>query len=149
MSLSRAQCRCLCCAVFVVLVTGSVLLGVSFSVLEPNEVGIEYNGNTLSVNSKELFTSGRHFLGKRPTNRCRCCGCRVRGCLLRALIIHATAIATVLPAAPPHVRGAPGVGHSFIVYPRTAQTVKFSPPPSNGPAIQVALPLPAPAARHC
>ena len=81
---------CVCC---VLLITSAILFGVSWSSLEPNEVGIEYNGNTLSINTDELFTSGRHFLG---------------------------------------------LGHSFIVYPKTLQTVKFAQAgDANGPPINV------------
>jgi len=69
-------CSVFCC----LLIIGSILLGVSFSVLEPNEVGLEYNANTLKLYS-ELYTGGRYFLG---------------------------------------------VGHSFVKFPTTMQTIKFS-----------------------
>lgn len=72
---------CGCITFIVLLVTSIILLVCSFSSLEPNEVGIEYNANTLSINKDELFTSGRHFLG---------------------------------------------LGHSFIVYPKTLQQVRFA-----------------------
>ena len=67
-----------CC---VLLITSIILLVCSFSTLEPNEVGIEYNANTLSINTDELYESGRHFLG---------------------------------------------LGHSFLIYPKTLQQVRFA-----------------------
>lgn len=69
-------CSVFCCLIII----GSILLGVSFSVLEPNEVGLEYNANTLKLYT-ELYRGGRYFLG---------------------------------------------VGHSFVKFPTTMQTIKFS-----------------------
>lgn len=81
---------CVCC---VLLITSIILIAVSVSVLEPNEVGIEYNTVQEEINTEKAFESGRHFLG---------------------------------------------VGHHFIIYPKTLQTVKFSnTPPADAPAIDV------------
>ena len=55
-------------------------MATSFATIDPNNVGLDYNSITLSINKNTLFPSGRHFLG---------------------------------------------VGHSFIIYPLTAQGVKF------------------------
>lgn len=53
-------------------------------------MGVEFNSVQQEINTEELFTAGRHFLG---------------------------------------------VGHSFIVYPQTLQTVKFAAAGGDGPAI--------------
>lgn len=44
-------------------ITGVILIAVSFSSLEPNEVGLRYNRVAQEIEDKELFTSGRHFIG--------------------------------------------------------------------------------------
>eukprot|EP00500_Bicosoecida_sp_ms1_P014128 CAMPEP_0203821270 /NCGR_PEP_ID=MMETSP0115-20131106/42651_1 /ASSEMBLY_ACC=CAM_ASM_000227 /TAXON_ID=33651 /ORGANISM="Bicosoecid sp, Strain ms1" /LENGTH=312 /DNA_ID=CAMNT_0050730291 /DNA_START=47 /DNA_END=985 /DNA_ORIENTATION=- len=67
-----------CCVLLIASVT---MFAVSWGSLEPPEMGVEYNANTLEINDERLFENGRHFLG---------------------------------------------LGHSFIVYPKTLQTVKFS-----------------------
>jgi regulator of protease activity HflC (stomatin/prohibitin superfamily) len=71
-------CGISCC---IVLITAIVLIATSFQTVDPNHVGLDYNGITLKINQAQLFQSGRHFLG---------------------------------------------VGHSFIIYPLTAQSVKFN-----------------------
>ena len=35
----------------------------SFSTLDPNEVGIEYDTVSEKINDEELYETGRHFLG--------------------------------------------------------------------------------------
>jgi len=47
----------------VVLLISIILFAVSFSTLEPNEMGLDCNNNRKFVDSTELYTSGRHFLG--------------------------------------------------------------------------------------
>lgn len=49
----------------VVLIVVIVLVSISFSSLEPNEVGLDYSANSLTISSNngELYTSGRTFLG--------------------------------------------------------------------------------------
>lgn len=49
-----------CTIVFIVTV---ILVGVGFSRLEVNEVGIDYSANSLTINTNELYTNGIHFLG--------------------------------------------------------------------------------------
>lgn len=52
---------CLTCMV-VVIVSG-ILIGMGFSKLTVNEVGIDYSANSLTLNTKKLYTSGIHFIG--------------------------------------------------------------------------------------
>lgn len=47
----------------VLLLVSVILIAVSFSTLEPNEVGLDYNNNRKTVDSEKLWTGGRHFLG--------------------------------------------------------------------------------------
>jgi len=47
---------------FVMAIISSILLGCSFSILEPLEYGLEVNGNTKQIQD-ELFRSGRYFVG--------------------------------------------------------------------------------------
>lgn len=51
---------CVCC---VLLITSITLIAVSFSSLDPVEMGLEYNANTLTLNEDELFDNGLYFLG--------------------------------------------------------------------------------------
>jgi hypothetical protein len=54
-----------------------ILIGVSFSKLEPNEVGLDYSANSLTIDTGQLYQSGVTFLGvghsfiKFPTVRAR------------------------------------------------------------------------------
>ena len=45
------------------LIVGSILLALSFYIVEPNYVGVDYNHVTESIDEVKLYTSGRHFLG--------------------------------------------------------------------------------------
>jgi regulator of protease activity HflC (stomatin/prohibitin superfamily) len=68
-------------SVTIVLVTAITLIAVSFDTLEPNQIGLEYQGPSMSINKEKLYPNGRYFLG---------------------------------------------VGHKFIKYPKTLQSVKFN-----------------------
>eukprot|EP00753_Platysulcus_tardus_P008915 PLAT1700.1.p2 GENE.PLAT1700.1~~PLAT1700.1.p2 ORF type:complete len:331 (+),score=164.35 PLAT1700.1:26-994(+) len=50
-----------CCCL--TLIAGSIMLGLSFSVLENNTVGLEYNTVAEVINEDQLYSNGRHFLG--------------------------------------------------------------------------------------
>jgi regulator of protease activity HflC (stomatin/prohibitin superfamily) len=50
----------ICC---ILVIVGSILLGISFSILEPNEMAIRYNANTQHIDKTKLWENGRHFLG--------------------------------------------------------------------------------------
>jgi len=54
---------CCCCFVLSVLITGSILLAVSFVVVEPNFVGIDFNANQMEIDTSGVYEAGRHFLG--------------------------------------------------------------------------------------
>lgn len=49
-----------CCVLF--LISGG-LVGCSFSVLEYNQVGIDFDATSQSINEDKLYTNGRHFIG--------------------------------------------------------------------------------------
>ena len=51
-----------CCCLLPLLISG-VLVGCSFSVLEYNEVGIDFDATSQSINEEKLFQNGRHFIG--------------------------------------------------------------------------------------
>jgi len=63
-----------CIVCVVVLVTSGVLIGVSFSKLDANEVGLDYSSNSLTIDMTQLYSPGVQFLGvghsfiKFPTN---------------------------------------------------------------------------------
>ena len=50
-----------CCCIILAISGG--LVGCSFSVLEYNQVGIDFDATSQSINENELFTNGRHFIG--------------------------------------------------------------------------------------
>jgi len=49
-----------CCAM---IITIAVLVGVSFHVIQPNYVGFDYSGLSLTVDKTTLWTEGRHMTG--------------------------------------------------------------------------------------
>ena len=49
--------------VLVVIIVSSVLLGISFYVVEPNHVAMDLNKITMTLDEKTLLQSGRKFLG--------------------------------------------------------------------------------------
>ena len=46
----------------ILLISGG-LIGCSFSILEYNQVGIDFDSTSQSINEEKLFTNGRHFIG--------------------------------------------------------------------------------------
>jgi hypothetical protein len=54
---------CVVCSIIVIVII--ILVSLSFSSLEPNEVGLDYSANSLTISSNngELYTAGRTFLG--------------------------------------------------------------------------------------
>lgn len=58
---------CLCLGIVGGIVSAAiliiVLIATSIQKLEPYEVGLEYNPNSISINQNKLFTSGTYFLG--------------------------------------------------------------------------------------
>jgi len=50
-----------CC--FVIFLISGGLIGCSFSVLEYNQVGIDFDSTSQSINEEKLFHNGRHFIG--------------------------------------------------------------------------------------
>jgi len=52
---------CICLVIGIILAI--VLPIVSFEALDPNEVGLDYDSASVSINEKKLYTSGRHFIG--------------------------------------------------------------------------------------
>lgn len=71
-----AKLGCGVCAI--VTITVAILVAVSIKSLAPNEVGLDYSANSLTLDTSKLFGAGPHFLG---------------------------------------------VGHSFIVYPKSVQEI--------------------------
>lgn len=68
-------------AILCILATIGTLIGVSFSKLDANDMGLNYSANSLTIDTTKVYTSGVHFLG---------------------------------------------LGHSFIVFPRTIQELEFT-----------------------
>merc|ERR1712072_105086 len=68
----QVACGGTCLAILVIV--SIILIAVSFSTLEPNEVGLAYDNNYKVVDNETLYTNGRWFLGlgrsfiKFPTN---------------------------------------------------------------------------------
>ncbi|CAD7941091.1 unnamed protein product [Amoebophrya sp. A120] len=56
----RYCAACCCCSG---LITGIVLIAVSFSVLEATEMGLDYSSVSKSVAEEKLYPAGRHMLG--------------------------------------------------------------------------------------
>lgn len=52
---------CGCCCLWVVI--GAFLIGFSFSSLDANQMGIDYNANTETIDMSTLYENGIHFLG--------------------------------------------------------------------------------------
>jgi len=54
---------CVTCTLVVLVII--ILVSLSFSSLDPNEVGLDYSANSLTINSNngEMYTAGRTFLG--------------------------------------------------------------------------------------
>jgi hypothetical protein len=54
---------CVTCTIIIIVII--ILVSLSFSSLEPNEVGLDYSSNSLTINSNngELYSAGRTFLG--------------------------------------------------------------------------------------
>jgi len=50
------------CCLVIALISGG-LIGCSFSILEYNQVGIDFDSTSQSINEEKLFTNGRHFIG--------------------------------------------------------------------------------------
>jgi hypothetical protein len=50
------------CCLTIALISGG-LIGCSFSILEYNQVGIDFDSTSQSINEEKLFTNGRHFIG--------------------------------------------------------------------------------------
>lgn len=67
-----------------------ILFALSFSVLQPNWVGFDYNKNSQKMNYEKLYNSGRHIIG---------------------------------------------VGHEFVKYPTTLQTILLSDNSKDGPVL--------------
>jgi regulator of protease activity HflC (stomatin/prohibitin superfamily) len=57
---------CLCCSVVGGIISGIiiiiVLIATSIAKLEPYEVGLQYNPNSVTINQGRLYTSGTYFL---------------------------------------------------------------------------------------
>ena len=56
-------CKVISCVVFTVLLVSSILIGLSFGVLQSTESGIDYNTITQSLDTSKVWTNGRHFIG--------------------------------------------------------------------------------------
>jgi len=54
-----ACCATFCCSLLVTV----ILVGLGFKKLSVNEVGIDYSANSLTINTKELYHNGIHFIG--------------------------------------------------------------------------------------
>lgn len=52
---------CLTC--FIITVVTAILIGLGFSKLGVNEVGIDYSANSLTLNTDKLYSGGIHFIG--------------------------------------------------------------------------------------
>lgn len=50
------------CCFIIALISGG-LIGCSFSVLEYNQVGIDFDSTSQSINEDKIFRNGRHFIG--------------------------------------------------------------------------------------
>jgi len=48
---------------FIVILTGAILFGVSFDTLEPTQVGIKYNNNLVEIQTDKVYDNGRYYLG--------------------------------------------------------------------------------------
>lgn len=54
----------ICCGSFcTILVVGAILLGESYDLVNPNEVGLIYDGNLHTLVDSESWAQGRHFVG--------------------------------------------------------------------------------------
>lgn len=51
------------CCCFVILAISGGLVGCSFKTLEYNQVGIDFDSTSQSINEDKLFHNGRHFIG--------------------------------------------------------------------------------------
>lgn len=49
-----------CCVVVIVIV---ILVALGFQKLQPNQLGLDYSGNSLTLDTKKLYQAGIHFLG--------------------------------------------------------------------------------------
>lgn len=56
-----AAAGCVCC--FVVLVASSIMLGLSFSILNPHQVGVNIDTIKHTIDTEQVYQNGRHFLG--------------------------------------------------------------------------------------
>lgn len=52
-----------CCLCLVITIVTAILVGVSFNKLGPNELGLDYSANSLTIDYDKLYTGGVHFLG--------------------------------------------------------------------------------------
>ena len=50
------------CCLVILLISGG-LVGCSFSILEYNQVGIDFDSTSQSIDEEKLFKNGRHFIG--------------------------------------------------------------------------------------
>ena len=59
----EVQCWLISTVVFVVLLVSSILIALSFGVLQSTESGIDYNTITQSLDTSKVWGNGRHFIG--------------------------------------------------------------------------------------
>ena len=52
-----------CTATIFGVIVGSILLALSFYIVEPNSVGVDYNHLSQTIDDAALYKAGRHFLG--------------------------------------------------------------------------------------
>ena len=58
---SETQAKsCCCCTVLVVII---ILIATSIKSIDPNEIGLEYNPNTQTLDTTKIHGPGRPFLG--------------------------------------------------------------------------------------
>ena len=59
----EVRCGLISTVVFVVLLVSSILIALSFGVLQSTESGIDYNTITQSLDTSKVWSNGRHFIG--------------------------------------------------------------------------------------
>jgi regulator of protease activity HflC (stomatin/prohibitin superfamily) len=52
-----------CCCFCIVFITSCILLGVSFDIIEPTEMGIAFDGNVQHLESDKVYGEGRYLIG--------------------------------------------------------------------------------------